>query len=97
MKSKIPIQIIPAIAAVLIHRYSHADIDQFMVAAGIEGDPPPGNKFVKTRAWLTRANSDANPDPLGTLGKAMAELMEVNIVGYGEEAVPRPGGASDRV
>lgn len=57
-----------------------------MVEAGIEGDSPPGNKFVKTRAWLTRANSDSNPDPMATLGKVLVELMEVDVVGYGSDA-----------
>jgi hypothetical protein len=86
MTRKIPVPAIAAIAAVLIHKYSHAEIDQFMAAAGIGGEPPPGNKFVKTRAWLTRANLASNPDPLATLGKVLIELMEVDIVGYGAEA-----------
>jgi hypothetical protein len=69
-----------------MHRYSHAEIDQFMQEAGIEGDPPAGNKYLKTRAWLARANADANSDPLSTLGRVLNALMEVDMVGYGTEA-----------
>jgi hypothetical protein len=83
---KIPVPAIAAIAAVLIRRYSHAEIDQFMSAAGVGGDPPLENKFVKTKVWLNRANEDANSDPLATLGKILIQLMEVDIVGYGAEA-----------
>lgn len=47
-----------------------------MEAAGLELNPlPGGNRQVKTRAWFNHANKTA-PDPLGTLGKVVAEFME---------------------
>lgn len=58
-------------------RYTHAQIDNFMEAAGIERElPPAGNRQVKTRAWLQHANRTCS-DPLGTLGKLLIEVMEV--------------------
>src|SRR5258708_5976961 len=65
------------VSDVLGTRYSHAQIDNFMEAAGIERETSPGgNRQVKTRAWLRYAN-DTCSDPLATLGKVIIELMEV--------------------
>jgi hypothetical protein len=83
VKGKIPVPVIAEVAALITHGYTHDQIDQLMAEAGIPGDPPTGNKFVKTRAWLARANADSNPDPLATLGRVLVELMEVDVVGYG--------------
>jgi len=48
-----------------------------MEAAGLELNPSPGrNRQVKTRGWLQYTNNTAI-DPLGTLGKVIAEFMEV--------------------
>lgn len=60
----------------LANTYTHAQIDYFMEAAGLELNPSPrGNKHVKTRGWLTFANNFAT-DPLKTLGTVIAEFME---------------------
>jgi len=77
MDRKIPVAVIAVVSDALAQRYTHAEIDQFMESAGIELSPsPPGNRQVKTRAWLRHAN-ETMPDPLGALGKIITELMEV--------------------
>jgi len=61
----------------LANRYSHAQIDNYMEAAGIcRTTPPGGNRQVKTREWLRHAN-ETMPDPLATLGRIILEMMEV--------------------
>jgi len=76
MTRKIPTAIIAVVSDALASRYTHAAIDQMMEAAGLELNPSPGgNKQVKTRGWFTYANSTSS-DPLGTLGKVVAEFME---------------------
>lgn len=60
-----------------------------MEAANIPCNPPIGNKVDKTRAWLRFAN-DNSADPLATLGKVIAELMEVNTSGYSSETDLEP-------
>jgi hypothetical protein len=90
--SKIPHAVIAVVSAALANRYSHADIHQFMEAAGIVMDPSPdGNRQVKARAWLIHAN-ETMPDPLATLGKVINELMEVPtpIFRTGEAVDPQP-------
>jgi hypothetical protein len=79
----IPIPVIAVVADVLSMRYSHSRLDYLMEQAGIDGDPPPGNKADKTRAWLKRANADGVKDPFGLLGKVLEEFMEVDSAGYG--------------
>jgi len=65
------------VSDVIGERYTHAQIDNMMEAAGIEREKPPGgNRQVKTRGWLQSANQ-TSADPLGTLGKVIIELMEV--------------------
>src|SRR6266404_777904 len=77
MTRKIPSPVIAVVSDALADRYTHAQIDYFMEAAGLELNPSPGgNKQVKTRGWLTYANNTAT-DPLGILGKVIAEFMEV--------------------
>ena len=76
-KRTIPGAVVAVVSDALAQRYSHGEIDQLMESAGIELSPsPPGNKQVKTRAWLKHAN-DTMPDPLATLGKVIIEPMEV--------------------
>jgi hypothetical protein len=82
---EIPVPVIAVVADILGTRYTHTRIDYFMEAAGVLGSPPSGNKVDKTRAWLKQANQ-LNADPLAALGKAIAELMEVNSSGYSSEA-----------
>ena len=68
---------IAVVSEALANRYTHAEINQFMEAAGIEmAIPPEGNRQVKTRAWLNHVN-ESMPDPLGTLAQVITELMEV--------------------
>ncbi len=86
MNRKIPIPLAATVADVLALRYTHNRIDQFMDLAGIPGQLSPGlNKVDKTRAWLNLANQHC-PDPLGALGIALTELMEVDTVGYASPA-----------
>ena len=74
---KIPVPVMAVVSDVIGDRYTHAQIDNMMEAAGIERETPPvGNRQVKTRAWLQCANQ-TSADPLGTLGKVIIELMEV--------------------
>jgi hypothetical protein len=76
MARKIPTSIIAVVSEALANRHSHAEIDQVMEAAGLEMNPlPGGNRQVKTRAWFNHAN-ETLADPLGTLGKIVAEFME---------------------
>jgi hypothetical protein len=76
MSRKIPTAVIAVVSDALANKYSHAAIDQMMEAAGIELEPsPPGNKQVKTRAWLNHANKTC-ADPLVTLGQVITEMME---------------------
>jgi Abortive infection C-terminus len=77
MDRKIPTAVIAVASDALAQRYSHAQIDQFMEAAGIEiSSPPNGNRQVKTRAWLRHANETLS-DPLAAFGKVINEPMEV--------------------
>jgi hypothetical protein len=94
---KIPLAVIAVVSAALANSYSHADIDQFMEAAGIEMDPlPVGNRQVKARAWLKHAN-ETMPDPLATLGRVINELMEVPTPQFrtGETINPEPAKVAD--
>jgi len=75
---KIPIPLIAVVSDVLAHNYTHSRIDFLMEQAGLTGEPPPGNKVDKTRAWLKRANADQVSNPLGVLGKVLEEFMEVD-------------------
>lgn len=78
MSQKIPTAVIAVVSDALANKYSHAAIDQMMEAAGIELEPsPPGNKQVKTRAWLNHANN-TSAEPLTTLGQVITELMEAH-------------------
>jgi hypothetical protein len=66
---KIPVAVMAVVSDALANRYTHAQIDDFMEAAGIERETPPGgNRQVKTRKWLEYAN-ETMPDPLTTLGR----------------------------
>ncbi|MFZ0821860.1 MAG: abortive infection family protein [Candidatus Acidiferrales bacterium] len=85
MSGEIPVPVIAVVADVLATRYTHSRIDYFMEAAGVQGLPPGGNKVDKSRLWLKQANQ-WNADPLATLGKVIAELMEVNSSGYASGA-----------
>lgn len=77
MSRKIPIAVMAVVSDALANRYTHAEINNLMEAAGIERETPPGgNRQVKTRAWLQHAN-EIMPDPLATLGKVIIEMMEV--------------------
>jgi hypothetical protein len=76
---KIPLAIIAVVSDVLANRYSHSRIDYFVGAAGLEGEQPSANKLDKVRFWLTRANSDEDPEPLAILGKVINEMMESNV------------------
>jgi Abortive infection C-terminus len=85
MTRKIPIPVIAVVSEVLANSYTHAQINDFMEAAGIElAVAPIGNKEVKTRAWLRHANETLS-DPLGALGKVIIELMEVAPHGWSGE------------
>jgi predicted nucleotide-binding protein (sugar kinase/HSP70/actin superfamily) len=78
MSRKIPTAVIAEASDALANKYSHAAIDQMMEAAGIELEPsPPGNKQVKSRAWLNHANRTC-ADPLITLGQVITEMMEAD-------------------
>jgi hypothetical protein len=75
---KIPIAVVAVVSDALAVRYSNAHIDNLMEAAGIELSPsPPGNRQVKTRAWLKHAN-ETMADPITTLGRVITELMEIS-------------------
>ncbi len=77
MSRKIPVPVMAVISDVIGGRYTHAQIDNMMEAAGIEPETPPGgNRQVKARTWLQCANQ-TSADPLSTLGKVIIELMEV--------------------
>jgi hypothetical protein len=77
MTRKIPVPVIAVVSEVMANLYTHNQIDRFMDAAGIElPAPPTGNKQIKVRAWLKYANETLS-DPMGALGTAIVELMEV--------------------
>lgn len=79
---KIPAAVIAVVSNALANRYTHAQIDQFMEAAGIRLEPSPsGNRQVKTRAWLAHANNTM-PDTLAVLGKVIVELMDISGTQY---------------
>lgn len=82
MTRQIPVPVIAVVSEVMAGLYTHNQIDNFLEATGIElPDVPPGNKEIKVRAWLKYAN-ETHPDPVGALGKAIVELMEVYPVGW---------------
>jgi len=71
------VAVIAVVSDALAQVYSHAQIDRLMESADIEiSQLPSGNKQVKTREWLMHANKTML-DPLGALGKAITEPMEV--------------------
>jgi hypothetical protein len=76
--------VIAVVSDVLAVKYTHARIDYFMEAAGIECGGPFGNKLDKARTYLRTANEKA-ADPLATLGKVIIEFMEVNSSGYASD------------
>jgi Abortive infection C-terminus len=81
VSKRIPVPVMAVVSDVIANRYSHAQIDNMMEAAGIEGGSPGGNRQVKARAWLQRANETIS-DPLKILGKVIIELMEVRDSSY---------------
>jgi hypothetical protein len=82
MTRKIPVPVIAVVSEVMANLYTHNQIDRFMNAAGIElPAPPTGNKQIKVRAWLKYAN-ETLWDPMGALGTAIVELMEVYPAGW---------------
>ena len=84
MSRKIPVPVIAVVSDVLAVKYTHARIDYFMEAAGIECGGPFGNKLDKARTYLRTAN-EKSADPLATLGKVLTEFMEVNSSGYASD------------
>lgn len=81
----IPTPVIAVVADVLGDLYTHSHIENLMEQAGLPGDPPPGNKVQKARAWLMRANADGVSSALEILGRVICELMEVDP-SYGASA-----------
>jgi hypothetical protein len=81
---KIPAAVIAVMSDILAMKYTHARIDYFMEAAGIECDGPFGNKVDQARAYLRAAN-EKSADPLAALGKAITEFMEVDSSGYASD------------
>jgi hypothetical protein len=85
MDRKIPTAVIAVVADAFAAKYTHAQIDGFMMAAGIDiPNTPVGNKEVKTRASLKHANETLR-DPLAALGQVIIEVMEVKLGFSGEE------------
>lgn len=89
MSRTIPTAIIAVVADAFAARYTHTQIDGFMMAAGIDlPTPPVGNKEVKTRVWLKHANETMR-DPLAVLGQVIIEVMEVKV-GFSWEETDDP-------
>jgi hypothetical protein len=84
LKREIPLPVVAVVADAIGTKYTRNRIDYFMIAAGVLGEPPAGNKVDATRLWLNQANR-LNEDPLAKLGKVIAELMEVDSSGYASD------------
>lgn len=84
MSREIPLPVIAVVSDILATRYTHSRIDYFMEVAGIHCAGPFGNKLDKARKYLHSANREL-PDPLRALGRAIAELMEVDTSGYASD------------
>ena len=76
MRKEIAAPIIAVLADNLPNFESHAGLDNLFLHADAPGDPPDGNKMVKTQAWLRRVNKETK-NPLVVLGKLIESYMEI--------------------
>src|SRR5258708_39459768 len=76
MSRKIPVPVMAVISDVIGGRYTHAQIDNMMEAAGIEPETPPGgNRQGKGRTRLPWCKQNSC-DPPNTFGKKINEIIE---------------------
>jgi hypothetical protein len=71
--------LISDIASIIAGSHTHTEIDILFTRLGAPGDPPLGNKVLKTQAWLWAANEDPNFDVVALLGGLLEELMDREI------------------
>jgi len=82
---KIPVAVIAVVAEVVSNRFTRSRINSFVGMAGLESSVLPDvNKLETVRFWLQYANSEY-PDPVERLGVFIAELMEGDYQGFGQE------------
>jgi hypothetical protein len=79
MRTLIPSSVAGEVAHALSEYYTHGQLDNCFQRAGVEGDPPGGNKLQKASAYLRRINEDA-PNPLTVLGLALEEFMTKRVL-----------------
>jgi hypothetical protein len=56
--------------------YTHAQIDNLFMRAGVPGEPPGGSKLVKVTEWLRQIDANPSADALAVLGHLLEEFME---------------------
>jgi hypothetical protein len=71
--------LIADIASIIAGYHTHAEIDILLTRLGAPGNPPPGNKILKTQAWLWAANEDTGFDIVALLGGLLEELMDREV------------------
>lgn len=79
MRQRIPGPVLAACAEFLSNYETHASLDNLFTYAGAPGEPPTGNKLVKTQSWLRLINDDESLDPLSVLGRIMENHMEEEL------------------
>lgn len=87
---KLSSAVIAVVSEALADRYTHTELNSLFETAGAPGEPPPGNKIEKCKAWFRAANKAAIPDSfldetsdeidvIRLLGAVLEEYMDVPI------------------
>jgi Abortive infection C-terminus len=74
---RIPAPVIAEIARAFDAEYTHAQIDNLFMRAGVPGESPGGSKPRKVAEWLRLIDADPHIDALDVLGRLLEEFMEV--------------------
>jgi hypothetical protein len=83
----IPQVVIGSLSEIIPNFETHASIDSLFCYANAPGDPPIGNKQVKTQEWLRRVNKTDGIDRLAVLGRIVEKYLEEDTSAGGEEWV----------
>ena len=79
MRKKIPATIITLVADLVSECETHETLDSLFMHAGAPGSPPVESKRAKALAWLRRANTDSDVNPIEILGLIIEGYMEEEL------------------
>ena len=77
--NQIPNAVIAVVSQEIQNYYSRTTLDMKFEEHGAPGEPPAGNKCIKSSEWLKRANKDETIDALALLGGVLENYMEVDL------------------